>query len=75
MIPPSGVSFRGEVLAVKARIRLLRSFDQISHQYQGFTLVIASADQQPGFSVLRLGLLPTPNISSVSETWYARLAC
>jgi len=34
------IDFRGEVLAVKARIRLLRSFDQISHQYQGYTLVI-----------------------------------
>jgi hypothetical protein len=38
------VAFRGEVVAVKARIRLVRSFDQISHQYQGYTLVLASAD-------------------------------
>jgi transcriptional regulator with XRE-family HTH domain len=56
IIPTSGVSFRGEVLAVKARIRLLRSFDQISHQYQGFTLVIASADQQS--AVLRVAIGP-----------------
>lgn len=56
IIPTSGVSFRGEVLAVKARIRLLRSFDQISHQYQGYTLVIASADPQPG--VLRVAIGP-----------------
>src|ERR1700730_551698 len=39
-----GVCFRGEVVAVKARIRLIRSFDQISHQYRGYTLVIAAGD-------------------------------
>ncbi len=32
--------FAGIVTAVKARIRLLRSFDQISHAYQGYTLVL-----------------------------------
>jgi hypothetical protein len=33
--------FEGQVLAVKARIRLIRSFDQIpTHQYQGYTLVL-----------------------------------
>jgi hypothetical protein len=41
---PDWVAFRGEVLAVKARIRLIRSFDQISHQYQGYTLCLASSD-------------------------------
>ncbi len=35
------VQFRGEVVAVKGRIRLLRSFDQVSHQYLGYTLVLA----------------------------------
>jgi hypothetical protein len=35
--------FRGEIAAVKGRIRLLRSFDQINHQYQGYTLVLATA--------------------------------
>lgn len=39
--------FRGEVVAVKARIRLVRSFDQVSHQYQGYTLVLAT-DSQAG---------------------------
>jgi hypothetical protein len=33
-------NFAGTVTAVKARIRLLRSFDQISHAYQGYTLVL-----------------------------------
>ncbi|MFH1618793.1 MAG: hypothetical protein ABIG11_02715 [bacterium] len=33
--------FEGRVLSVKARIRLIRSFDRIStHQYQGYTLVM-----------------------------------
>ena len=46
------IPFRGDVLAVKARIRLLRSFDQISHQYQGYTLVLADAeDAQRTFRV------------------------
>lgn len=35
------LSFQGTITSVKARIRLLRSFDQIpSHQYQGYTLVL-----------------------------------
>lgn len=35
------VPFRGELIAVKGRIRLVRSFDQVHHQYQGYTLVLA----------------------------------
>ena len=35
------VSFDGKVLTVKARIRLIRSFDQIpTHQYHGYTLIM-----------------------------------
>jgi hypothetical protein len=34
------VAFAGTVTAVKARIRLLRSFDQVSHAYLGYTLVL-----------------------------------
>ena len=37
-----GVRFHGEIVAVKARIRLIRSFDEVSHQYQGYTLLIAT---------------------------------
>lgn len=44
----------GEILAVKARIRLIRSFDQVSHQYQGYTLVIR--DDERG--VVRLAIGP-----------------
>jgi hypothetical protein len=36
----ASVAFSGDVVAVKARIRLLRSFDEVSHQYQGYTLVL-----------------------------------
>jgi len=36
----SKVAFSGTVTAVKARIRLLRSFDQVSHAYLGYTLVL-----------------------------------
>ena len=38
---PHIVRFSGEIVSVKARIRLIRSFDQISHQYQGYLLQIA----------------------------------
>lgn len=43
--------FRGEVVAVKAGIRLLRSFDQVSHQYLGYTLVLAVQDSPEGLRV------------------------
>jgi hypothetical protein len=39
----AALAFSGEVIAVKARIRLLRSFDEVSHQYQGYTLVMRGA--------------------------------
>lgn len=43
------IQFQGTISSVKARIRLLRSFDQIpTHQYQGYTLVIDGVvDGQP----------------------------
>ncbi|MFH1226700.1 MAG: hypothetical protein V1701_02200 [Planctomycetota bacterium] len=34
------VKFQGAITAVKARIRLLRSFDQVSHAYLGYILVM-----------------------------------
>jgi hypothetical protein len=52
-----GVCFRGEVIAVKARIRLIRSFDEISHQYQGYTLVIAAGDTEAP-EILRVAIGP-----------------
>jgi len=41
-------SFAGTVAAVKARIRLLRSFDQISHSYLGYVLVLDVASSKVG---------------------------
>ena len=46
MKTPDRTSYSGEIVAVKARIRLIRSFDEISHQYQGYTLVINSGEDQ-----------------------------
>jgi len=35
------IPFTGRIISVKARIRLIRSFDQIpTHQYQGYTLIL-----------------------------------
>jgi hypothetical protein len=45
----------GEVRAIKARIRFIRSFDQVSHQYQGYTLVLR--DDERG--VVRIAIGPT----------------
>ena len=56
-----GVCFRGEVVAVKARIRLIRSFDQISHQYQGYTLVIAAGDTEAP-KILRVAIGPAAHL-------------
>jgi transcriptional regulator with XRE-family HTH domain len=50
------ISFHGQVIAVKARIRLIRSFDQISHQYQGYTLVLAGLNPEP--VVVRVAIGP-----------------
>lgn len=50
------ISFHGQVIAVKARIRLIRSFDQISHQYQGYTLVLAGLTPEAG--VVRVAIGP-----------------
>src|SRR5215467_6388141 len=55
-VEPETVRFSGEVLAVKGRIRLIRSFDQISHQYQGYTLVLRD-DEAPA-PVRRIAIGP-----------------
>src|SRR2546426_11656146 len=35
------IAFAGTIVSVKARIRLIRSFDQVpTHQYQGYTLIL-----------------------------------
>ena len=35
------IQFTGKIISVKARIRLIRSFDEIpTHQYQGYTLIL-----------------------------------
>ena len=53
---PETILFSGEVLAVKARIRLIPSFDQVSHQYQGYTLILRD-DEAPG-TVQRIAIGP-----------------
>lgn len=50
--------FAGVVTAVKARIRLCRSFDQVHHVYQGYTLVLdGTVDGEPA-EELRIGIGP-----------------
>lgn len=50
--------FTGTVAAVKARIRLLRSFDQIHHTYQGYTLVLDGTLDGQRVDELRIGIGP-----------------
>lgn len=39
--PMDKILFTGRIISVKARIRLIRSFDQVpTHQYQGYTLIL-----------------------------------
>ncbi len=49
------VTFTGTLISVKARIRLLRSFDQIpTQQYQGYTLILdgeVGGEPRPQFKV------------------------
>jgi hypothetical protein len=56
MPEPETVRFSGEVLAVKGRIRLIRSFDQVSHQYQGYTLILR--DDEASGTVRRIAIGP-----------------
>jgi hypothetical protein len=42
--PMDKILFTGRIISVKARIRLIRSFDEIpTHQYQGYTLILDGA--------------------------------
>jgi hypothetical protein len=54
---PETIGFSGKVLAVKARIRLMRSFDQVSHQYQGYVLVLQ--DDEALETVRRIAIGPS----------------
>jgi len=50
--------FAGTVTAVKARIRLLRSFDEISHAYLGYTLVLEGTLDGARVDELRVAIGP-----------------
>jgi len=50
------VKFEGTITAVKARIRLIRSFDEISHAYLGYTLVIDAIVEGKQWNDLRVAV-------------------
>jgi hypothetical protein len=50
--------FVGIAIAVKARIRLLRSFNQMSHAYRGYTLLLDGAVDREPADELRIGAGP-----------------
>lgn len=52
------ISFSGQIISVKARIRLCRSFDEISHQYQGYTLVVSGDVEDVPTDEIRVAIGP-----------------
>jgi len=53
------VPFTGTIISVKARIRLLRSFDQIpTHQYQGYTLLLNGEIDGDHREQIKIGIGP-----------------
>jgi len=50
--------FSGTIVAVKARICLLRSFDQISHSYLGYVLVLEGTLDAEPVDELRIAVAP-----------------
>jgi hypothetical protein len=56
--PEAKQHFAGTVLAVKARIRLIRSFDQVSHNYEGYALVLDGTLDELAADELRVALGP-----------------
>lgn len=50
------ISWRGRIVGIQPRIRLLRSFDQRNHSYQGYVLSIHGAcDEQTGEFKVAIG--------------------
>lgn len=51
------VSWKGKIISVQPRIKLLRSFDQASHTYSGYLLLIqGSMDNQQGTFLVAIGI-------------------
>ena len=51
-MPNKKIAWKGRVLSVQPRIRLLRSFDQRSHSYLGYALRIEVSDPEEKHSVI-----------------------
>jgi len=54
--PTAKIAWRGTLLGVQPRIRLIRSFDQRSHTYQGYVLrVSGTVDREAREFVVAIG--------------------
>lgn len=53
MVPNGKIPFKGIILSVQPRIRLIRSFDERSHNYLGYSLFIRGSidDSERDYSV------------------------
>lgn len=45
------VLFEGVIISIQPRIRLLRSFDQSSHSYLGYALVVSDSEREENLSI------------------------
>jgi len=62
--PMDKIPFTGRIISVKARIRLIRSFDQIpTHQYQGYTLILDGEIDIVPRSRFKVAIGPNPHYS------------
>ncbi len=70
------ISWNGELISVQPRIRLSRSFDQRSHTYLGYTLMVAAVSEvRPENFSSELGKALTPNTISGPVTLYPGMRC
>ena len=67
------VTFTGKIISVQPRIRLIRSFDEISHNYLGYALFLNGTIGEDDNSLLVLVKLPMPSISLESVMRYLGL--
>ncbi len=53
---PDKVKFEGKITVVKARIRLIRSFNEVSHAYLGYTLIMNAIVNRKQWNDLRVAV-------------------
>ena len=70
------LTFTGKIISVQPRIRLIRSFDEISHNYLGYVLFLNGTigEEERQFAI-GVGKAAMPSISLESVMRYLVPAC